>query len=229
MTPEEAHLALKRHATSKLKAIDDLFTLSSMGFRGEALPSIAAVSQLRLTTRARDAAAGDGAYQLMVEGGIAGAGREVGAPVGTRIEVRDLLLNVPARLKFLKGETTESAHVAETVLRLALAFPTVHFRLRSGGRLTLDLPPHASGLERARVALGRGKHAGEAALTRAARRAASPSRPTSARRPRAPIRRVAPTSSSIDASCATAASCTRCSWATARCSSAGAIRWRWCT
>src|SRR6478735_7761288 len=128
MTPDEAHLALKRHATSKLAAIDDLFTLSSMGFRGEALPSIAAVSKLTLTTRAADAPDGDGAYELMVEGGIAGEGRRVGAPVGTRVEVRDLLMNVPARLKFLKGEATESAHVAEAVLRLALAFPTVHFR-----------------------------------------------------------------------------------------------------
>jgi DNA mismatch repair protein MutL len=157
MTPEEAHLALKRHATSKLSAIDDLFTLSSMGFRGEALPSIAAVSKLKLTTRARDAADGDGAYELMVEGGLAGEGRAVGAPVGTRIEVRDLLVNVPARLKFMRGEATESAHIAEAVLRLALAFPSVHLRLRSDGRLTHDLPPHGSGLERARVALGRGK------------------------------------------------------------------------
>src|SRR6476619_4828409 len=81
MTPEEAHLALKRHATSKLAAIDDLFTLSSMGFRGEALPSIAAVSKLTLTTRAADAPDGDGAYELMVEAGIAGEGRQVGAPV----------------------------------------------------------------------------------------------------------------------------------------------------
>ncbi|HWE27656.1 MAG TPA: DNA mismatch repair endonuclease MutL, partial [Polyangia bacterium] len=157
MTPDEAHLALKRHATSKLTAIDDLFTLSSMGFRGEALPSIAAVSKLTLTTRARDAADGDGAYELVVEGGIAGQGRHVGAPVGTRIEVRELLANVPARLKFMRGEATESAHIAETVLRLALAFPSVHLRLRSDGRLTHDLPPHASGLERARVGLGRGK------------------------------------------------------------------------
>jgi len=157
MTPEEAHLALKRHATSKLTAIDDLFTIASMGFRGEALPSIAAVSKLRLTTRAREAADADGAYELMVEGGIAGEGRHVGAPVGTRVEVRDLLVNVPARLKFMRGEATESAHIAEAVLRLALAFPSVHFRLRSDGRQTHDLPPHASGLERARVALGRGR------------------------------------------------------------------------
>ena len=157
MSPDEAHLALKRHATSKLAAIDDLFTLSSMGFRGEALPSIAAVSSLTLTTRAADAPAADGGYQLTVEGGVAGAGRHVGAPIGTRVEVRALFGNVPARLKFIKGEATESAHVAEAVLRLALAFPAVHFRLRSDGRLTHDLPPHASGLERARVALGRGK------------------------------------------------------------------------
>ena len=157
MTPDEAHLALKRHATSKLSAIEDLFTIASMGFRGEALPSIAAVSKLRLTTRARDAADGEGAYELMVEGGLAGEGRHVGAPVGTRVEVRDLLVNVPARLKFMRGEATEAAHIAEAVLRLALAFPSVHFRLRSDGRLTHDLPPHASGFERARVALGRGK------------------------------------------------------------------------
>ncbi|MDB4966242.1 MAG: mismatch repair protein MutL [Myxococcales bacterium] len=157
MTPEEAHLALKRHATSKLSAIDDLFTLSSMGFRGEALPSIAAVSKLTLTTRAADAPDGDGAYELTVEGGLAGDGRRVGGPVGTRIEVRDLLMNVPARLKFLRGEATESAHVAEAVLRLALAFPSVHFRLRSDGRANHDLPSHPNGFERARVALGRGK------------------------------------------------------------------------
>jgi DNA mismatch repair protein MutL len=115
------------------------------------------VSKLRLTTRAREAADGDGAYELHVEGGIAGEGRHVGAPVGTRVEVRDLLMNVPARLKFMRGEATESAHIAEAVLRLALAFPSVHFRLKSDGRLSHDFPPHSSGLERSRVALGRGK------------------------------------------------------------------------
>src|SRR5438445_703366 len=79
-----------------------------------------------------------------------------GAPVGTEVEVRALLENVPARLKFLKAEATESAHVVEAALRLALAFPQVHFRLRSQGRAVFDLPPHQSGHERARVALGRG-------------------------------------------------------------------------
>jgi DNA mismatch repair protein MutL len=157
MTPDEAHLALKRHATSKLRALDDLYTLASMGFRGEALPSIASVSKLTLTTRHHEAPDGDGAYQLSVDGGIAREGRRVGGPVGTRVEVRDLFGNVPARLKFVKAEATESAHVSETVLRLALAFPQVHFRLRSDGRNAIDLAPHASGLERAKVALGKGR------------------------------------------------------------------------
>jgi DNA mismatch repair protein MutL len=156
MAPADAHLALKRHATSKLSRIEDLFALTTMGFRGEALPSIAAVSQLTLTTRAKDAPETEGGYRLEVSGGLAGEARAVGAPVGTEVDVRNLLANVPARLKFMKAEATESAHVVDTVLRLALAFPAIHFRLRSQGRLVLDLPPHASGLERARVALGRG-------------------------------------------------------------------------
>ncbi|HEY7957593.1 MAG TPA: DNA mismatch repair endonuclease MutL [Polyangia bacterium] len=156
MSPEEAHLALRRHATSKLRALDDLFSLSTMGFRGEALPSIAAVSRLSLTTRAADAEAGEGAYRLEVAAGIAGEARQTGAPNGTTLEIRELFANVPARLKFMKAESTESAHVTETVLRLALAHPQIHFKLRSQGRQVLDLPPHGSGLERARVALGRG-------------------------------------------------------------------------
>jgi DNA mismatch repair protein MutL len=156
MTRDEAHLALKRHATSKLEKIDDLFTLATMGFRGEALPSIAAVAQLSLTTRTGAAPETEGAYRIEVSAGVPGEARAVGAPVGTEVDVRHLLANVPARLKFMKAEATESAHIVETVLRLALAFPLVHFRLRSQGRPVLDLPPHSSGLERARVALGRG-------------------------------------------------------------------------
>jgi DNA mismatch repair protein MutL len=152
MSPEEAHLALRRFATSKLSAIEDLQKLSTMGFRGEALPSIASVSQLGLTTRRREELAG---YLLMIEGGVAGEGRAVGAPPGTQVEVRELFGNVPARLKFVKGEPTEAAHVVDAVLRAALAFPEVHFRLRSDGRAVLDLPPHSSGLERARAAVGK--------------------------------------------------------------------------
>jgi DNA mismatch repair protein MutL len=152
MTEEEAHLALRRHATSKLTAVDDLFRLSTLGFRGEALPAIAGVSRLELTTRQSDA---DGAYRLTVRGGVVGEARTVGAPAGTTVEVRDLFFNVPARLKFVKTIPTEAAHVYDAVLHLALAFPEVHFRLRSDGRSALDLPPHASGLERSRAALGR--------------------------------------------------------------------------
>lgn len=152
MTPEEARLALKRHATSKLRNLVDLFDLSTMGFRGEALPSIAAVSRFVLVTRTPDAVAG---FRVEVEAAVERDAGEAGAPVGTQIEVRDLLWNVPARLKFLKAEPTEAAHVTEAVTRLALAYPAVHFRLRHGGRVALDLPPHASELERVRAALGR--------------------------------------------------------------------------
>jgi DNA mismatch repair protein MutL len=129
-----------------------------MGFRGEALPSIAAVSELALTTRAASSTDGAG-YRLEVAGGIAGEARAVSSPIGTTVEVRRLLQNVPARLKFLKSEATESAHVAEAVVRLALAHPHVHFRLRSQGRLAIDLPPHKTGLERARATVGRSARA----------------------------------------------------------------------
>jgi len=152
MSPEDAHLALRRFATSKLSAIEDLQKLATMGFRGEALPSIAAVSKLALTTRRREELAG---HLLMIEGGVPGEGRAVGAPPGTQVDVQELFANVPARLKFVKGEPTEAAHVVDAVLRAALAFPEVHFRLRSDGRAVLDLPPHASGLERARAAMGK--------------------------------------------------------------------------
>jgi DNA mismatch repair protein MutL len=152
MTPEEAALSLERHATSKLRSVADLSALTSMGFRGEALPSIASVSRFVLTTRQPGAVS---ATRLTLEGGLRKEPpREAGAPAGTQIEVRDLLYNVPARLKFMKGEATETAHITEALLRLALAFPVVHFRLRAGTRTLLDLPPHPGGLERAQAALG---------------------------------------------------------------------------
>jgi DNA mismatch repair protein MutL len=160
MSRNEAHLALRRHATSKLRTVDELFALSSLGFRGEALPSIAAVSRLKMTTRMPDAPPDQGAYLVQVEAGRVIETREVGAPVGTTIEVKDLFFAVPARKKFAKSEGTEASHVTEAVLRLALAHPQVHFRLRtfsstssSEARTLLDLPPHPSGLERARAAL----------------------------------------------------------------------------
>ncbi|HKE00608.1 MAG TPA: DNA mismatch repair endonuclease MutL, partial [Planctomycetota bacterium] len=152
MTLTEARLALRRHATSKLEKLSDLFNIATMGFRGEALPSIAAVSRFSVTTRTPDEAA---AWRLDVEAGVERDARQVGAAPGTQIEVRDLLWNVPARLKFMKAEPTEAGHVTEAVMRLALAHPEVGFRLRHGGRVAVDLPPHASLGDRVRAVVGR--------------------------------------------------------------------------
>jgi DNA mismatch repair protein MutL len=152
MTPDEAALSLRRHATSKIRTADDLWRLETFGFRGEALPSIASISRLVLATKVAGSVAG---FRLEVEGGRVGAGREAGLPDGTQVEVRELFYNVPARLKFLKTEATESANVSEAMLRLSLANPTVHFKLRSNDRAVLDLPPARTFAERARAALGR--------------------------------------------------------------------------
>jgi len=152
MPPPDARLALRRHATSKIAAADDLWRLGTFGFRGEALPSIAAVSRLVLTTREPTAAAG---FRLTVEAGIETDAREAGVPAGTQVEVRDLFFNTPARAKFLKSDATEKANVSEAMLRLALAHPGVHFRLRVAGAVALDLPPHRDLGERVRAALAR--------------------------------------------------------------------------
>jgi DNA mismatch repair protein MutL len=152
MTAEEARLAMLRHATSKITKPEDLWGLSTFGFRGEALPSIAAVSRVLLKTKPGGATAGLG---LRFEAGVEQESGEVGMPDGTQIEVRDLFWNTPARLKFLKTEATEAANVAEAVIRLALAHSEIHFRLRSNGRVVLDLPPHREMGERVRAALAR--------------------------------------------------------------------------
>jgi DNA mismatch repair protein MutL len=152
MTAEDARLAIRRHATSKLAAAEDLWHLGTFGFRGEALPSIASVSRLSLATKPAGTLAG---FRLDLEGGREVDAREAGLPDGTQIEVRDLFFNVPARLKFLKTEATEAANVSEALLRLALANPGVHIKLRSNDRTVLDLPPVTAFAERVRSALGR--------------------------------------------------------------------------
>jgi len=152
MTPEEARLALRRHATSKIRSADDLWNLATFGFRGEALPSIAAVSRMTVATKVPGSLVG---FRLTIEGGVETEAREVGIPEGTQIEVRDLFFNTPARLKFQKTESTEAANVSEAVLRLALANPEIHFRLRAGGRMVLDLPVHKQLGERVRAAFAR--------------------------------------------------------------------------
>ena len=152
MTPAEARLALRRHATSKIRSADDLWGLGTFGFRGEALPSIAAVSRLTLATKMPGTTVG---FRLTVEAGIETDAREAGIPDGTQIEIHDLFFNTPARLKFQKTEATETANVTEAVLRLALAHPEVHFRLRASTRQVLDLPAHRELGERVRAAFAR--------------------------------------------------------------------------
>jgi len=151
MSPSDAVRALERHATSKLRAFDDLWALTTMGFRGEALPAIASVSRFTLTTRRADALA---ATRITIEGGRFGEVQEVGAPVGTTVEVADLLWNVPARLKFQKSEATEASHVTELVARIAMAYPEIHLRLRHNGRTALEAPPDRDGFARAQALLG---------------------------------------------------------------------------
>src|SRR5215471_17297182 len=150
MSPEDARLALRRHATSKISSADDLWGLGTFGFRGEALPSIAAVSRLTLLTRLPEAPAG---FRLVVEGGVETDALPAGVAAGTHVEVRDLFFNTPARAKFLKSDGTEMANVSEAMLRLALAHPEVHFRLRQDGRVARDWPPHRDLAERVRAAL----------------------------------------------------------------------------
>ncbi|MGE3546583.1 MAG: DNA mismatch repair endonuclease MutL, partial [Kofleriaceae bacterium] len=151
MTAKDALLALERHATSKIRTVDDLWGLASMGFRGEALPAIASVSRLTLTTRRPGDLAGT---RVTVEGGRVISVTETGAAPGTTIEVADLLYNVPARLKFLKGEATEASHITDLVARLAMSHPERQFRLRHNQRTALDVPPDRDAFARARALLG---------------------------------------------------------------------------
>jgi DNA mismatch repair protein MutL len=132
MEPDDALLAIERFATSKIRTDDDLFSIRTLGFRGEALPSIAAVSRLTLTTRTAAAAAG---IEVRVEGGRILHVREAGAPVGTLIEAAQLFFNIPARRKFLKTISTEMGHVADIVAGMALGHPDVHLRLMHNGKL----------------------------------------------------------------------------------------------
>src|SRR5687768_1845049 len=138
MDPEDARLCLERHATSKIRRADDLAAILTLGFRGEALPSIASVSHFRLRTRLRGTPSGT---EIRVNGGAVEAVVEAGAPEGTLIEVADLFYNLPARRKFLKSDAAESAQVSRMVTQLALCYPAVGFTLTSAGRKSLQCPP----------------------------------------------------------------------------------------
>src|ERR1700756_3771957 len=124
MEPEDARLAIERHATSKIRRADDLAAIVTLGFRGEALPSIASVSHFVLRTRARGQQTGT---EIRVNGGAIASNVEGGAPEGTAIEVNDLFYNLPARRKFLKSDSAESAQISKIVTQLALANPELGF------------------------------------------------------------------------------------------------------
>jgi DNA mismatch repair protein MutL len=152
MVRDDAMLAFERHATSKIKDTDDLLSVSTLGFRGEALPSIASVSRLRLETRAVEDAAGT---VIEINGGKMARVEEAGLPPGTSITVRDLFFNTPARKKFLKSESTELSHIASLVTHYALAHPDKHFELHSATNALLVAPPVADHRERVYQVFGR--------------------------------------------------------------------------
>ena len=152
MVRDDALLAFERHATSKIKNAEDLLSVATLGFRGEALPSIASVSRLRLETRAPDEASGT---VVEINGGKIFKVEEAGLPAGTSIAVRDLFFNIPARKKFLKAESTELSHIASLVTHYALAHPDKHFELHSATHAMLVAPPVAGYSERVYQVFGK--------------------------------------------------------------------------
>ena len=152
MVRDDAMLAFERHATSKIKNAEDLLSVATLGFRGEALPSIASVSRLRLETRAPEEACGT---VIEINGGKIARVEEAGLPLGTSITVRDLFFNIPARKKFLKAESTELSHIASLVTHYALAHPDKHFELHSATNAMLVAPPVAGYSERVYQVFGK--------------------------------------------------------------------------
>ena len=141
MAPEDARLALERHATSKIQRASDLASVGTLGFRGEALPSIASVSRFRLVTRPRDMPVGT---EIRIEGGALVDAGEVGAAEGTTIVVEDLFYNLPARRKFLRSDAGETTQVSRTLTQLALGHHSIGFTLTSNGRTLIECPPVTS-------------------------------------------------------------------------------------
>jgi len=150
--PEQLPLAIASHATSKLNTADDLFSVGTLGFRGEALASIAEISRLSIRSRTADA---PGGAEIEVVGGEVSEVTPCGCPPGTAIEVRNLFYNTPVRRKFLKKPQTELGHISEAFTRIALPLPSVHFTLRHNDRLIFDLPATTSWPERIGKILGK--------------------------------------------------------------------------
>lgn len=137
MEEADAILAFQRHATSKIAVLQDLQYITSLGFRGEALPSIAAVAKVELVTRPRDRVAGT---EVIIHGGKVSSTGETGCPAGTRLVIKDLFFNTPARRKFLKSGVTEGGHIGDIITRLALANPNLAFKFINNGRLVVATP-----------------------------------------------------------------------------------------
>lgn len=152
MPPEDAKLAFHRHATSKISGAEDLNRIATLGFRGEALPSIAAVSRVELTTRPQARSAG---YRLVLEAGAVVEEGEAGCAAGTSFMVRDLFFNTPARRKFMKSPATEQSHIVQGVEWAALAHIGVRFRLSLDGRETLNCPATDSLADRITIIYGK--------------------------------------------------------------------------
>jgi DNA mismatch repair protein MutL len=137
MSRDDLLLSVERHATSKIQTLPDLFAVKTLGFRGEALPSIASISRMQITSRQQDHLIG---HRLKVSGGSIKSLEETGCPAGTQVEVKDLFFNTPVRKKFLKGDRTEADHILDTFMRIGLPHLSVHFRLDEGDRTVLNLP-----------------------------------------------------------------------------------------
>ena len=152
MDRDDLLLCVERHATSKVRELEDLFSIGTLGFRGEAIPSVASVSRLEITSRPEESVAGN---RIRIEGGRLISVEEIGAPEGTVVAVRDLFFNTPARRKFLRTPKTESYHILETVSRIALPFRGVSFRLLEGERTLLHYPASENEVERLAMLLGR--------------------------------------------------------------------------
>jgi DNA mismatch repair protein MutL len=152
MEPEDLEIAAERHATSKLKETEDLFRIATLGFRGEALPSIGSVSKMEVLSRPPAASSG---YRLRVDGGKKQQVSPVATAIGTTIEIKDIFFNTPARRKFLKSPGTELSHICDVVNRMALAYPAVHFLLQHDGRNIADYVAVNDAKDRLHQVLGR--------------------------------------------------------------------------
>jgi DNA mismatch repair protein MutL len=160
MGKDDLLLCLERHATSKIRTASDLVKITSFGFRGEAIPSMAAVSRMQITSLPQKELLGN---RVRISGGKLLAIEEVGAPPGTIVEIKDLFFNIPARRKFLKTPRTEMSHMVDTVLRAAMPFPNISFRLEEGNKGILHLP--ASPNPRLRLSHLMGRTTGQSILS----------------------------------------------------------------